>query len=75
MNKAILVGRLGGDAETDLWGVNGSKFLEESLAILIRTPATLDSLRRDLPAAWTSASEGPGTWSPYVVIGHLIQKE
>jgi hypothetical protein len=50
-------------------------FLEESLAILTRTPATLDSLLRDLPEAWTSADEGPGTWSPYVVIGHLIHGE
>ncbi len=53
----------------------GSTFLEESLAILTRTPATLDSLLRDLPETWTSATEGPGTWSPYVVIGHLIHAE
>jgi len=52
-----------------------SNFLEESLAILTRTPATLDSLLRDLPDPWTSADEGPGTWSPYVVIGHLIHTE
>jgi hypothetical protein len=25
--------------------------------------------------AWTSADEGPGTWSPYVVIGHLIHAD
>src|SRR5580698_8804812 len=50
-------------------------FLEESLAILTRTPATLDSLLRDLPDAWASATEGPGTWSPYVIIGHLIHAE
>ena len=52
-----------------------SDFLEESLAILTRTPATLDCLLRDLPEVWTSATEGPGTWSPYVVIGHLIHAE
>ena len=56
-------------------GFMDSNFLEESLAILTRTPATLDSLLRDLPEAWTSADEGPGTWSPYVVIGHLIHAE
>jgi hypothetical protein len=50
-------------------------FLEESLAVLTRTPAALDTLLRDLPEAWTAATEGPGTWSPYVVIGHLIQGE
>lgn len=53
----------------------GSSFLEESLAVLTRTPATLDSLLRDLPDAWTLATEGPGTWSPYVVVGHLIHGE
>ena len=50
-------------------------FLEESLAILTRTPATFDALLRDLPDAWTAATEGPGTWSPYDVIGHLIHGE
>ena len=51
------------------------RFLEECLSILTRTPATLDALLRDLPEAWTEAIEGPGTWSPYVVIGHLIHGE
>ena len=49
--------------------------LEESLAVLIRTPRVLDALLRDLPDSWTSATEGPGTWSPYAVIGHLIHAE
>jgi len=35
----------------------------------------LDVLLRDLPEVWTTATEGPGTWSPYVVIGHLIHAE
>jgi hypothetical protein len=50
-------------------------FLEESVSILTRTPAALDALLRNLPEAWTSATEGPGTWSPYVVVGHLIHGE
>ncbi|MEO5925983.1 MAG: DinB family protein [Bryobacteraceae bacterium] len=50
-------------------------FLEESRAVLARTPATLDALLRGLPECWTEATEGPGTWSPYVVIGHLIHAE
>jgi hypothetical protein len=49
--------------------------LDECLSILTRTPATLDALLRDLPEAWTEATEGSGTWSPYVVIGHLIHGE
>src|SRR5882757_3500982 len=50
-------------------------FLEESLALLTRTPATLDSLLRGLPEVWTDATEGPDTWSPYTVVGHLIHAE
>jgi uncharacterized damage-inducible protein DinB len=50
-------------------------FLEECLSLLARTPATLDTLLRDLPEAWTAATEGAGTWSPYVVIGHLVHCE
>ncbi len=50
-------------------------FVEECLSVLTRTPATLDALLRDLPDPWTVATEGPGTWSPYVVVGHLIHGE
>jgi hypothetical protein len=53
----------------------GTAFVEECLAVLTRTPGTLDSMLRGLPEAWTEATEGPGTWSPYVVIGHLIHGE
>lgn len=50
-------------------------FLPESLAVLSRTPAALDALLRGLPDAWVTATEGPDTWSPYVVVGHLIHGE
>jgi hypothetical protein len=52
-----------------------ASFLDECLSVLTRTPATLDTLLRGLPEAWTAATEGPGTWSPYDVIGHLIHGE
>jgi hypothetical protein len=29
----------------------------------------------ELPVAWTEATEGPGTWSPFDVVGHLIHGE
>jgi hypothetical protein len=45
--------------------------LEEAVDILSRTPATLDALLRDLPAAWADANEGGDTWSPADVVGHL----
>src|SRR4051794_41157997 len=50
-------------------------FLEECLSVLTRTPPMLDLLLRDLPEVLTSATEGDGTWSPYVVIRHLIFAE
>jgi hypothetical protein len=53
----------------------GQTFLEESLSVLERTPVVLDSLLRGLAAGWTGADEGPGTWSPYVVVGHLVHLE
>ena len=50
-------------------------FLEECFAVLTRTPATFDAMLRGLPEQWTTATEGPGTWSPYAIIGHLIHGE
>jgi hypothetical protein len=49
--------------------------LDEAVAILTRTPATLDAMLRGLPEGWISANEGGETWSPYDVIGHLIHGE
>jgi len=50
-------------------------FLDECTAVLQRTPAALDVLLRGLPDDWAQATEGAGTWSPYVVVGHLIHAE
>jgi hypothetical protein len=49
--------------------------MDEAVAILSRTPATLDALLRGLPDGWAGANEGGETWSPFDVIGHLIQGE
>lgn len=49
--------------------------LIEGLPILERTPAVLARLLGDLPAGWADADEGPDTWSPYVVVGHLVHGE
>ncbi len=48
---------------------------EEALPVLRRTPATLRALLLNLPACWTDAVEGPDTWSPFDVVGHLIHGE
>ena len=49
--------------------------LPAGIAILERTPHTLRALLSGLPPAWTDATEGPETWSPYVIVGHLIHGE
>jgi hypothetical protein len=49
--------------------------LDEALPILRRTPAVLRALLLDLPSTWTGVTEGPGTWSPFDVVGHLIHGE
>jgi hypothetical protein len=49
--------------------------MEEAVAILSRTAATLDALLRGLPDGWIVAHEGGDTWSPFDVIGHLIHGE
>lgn len=45
---------------------------DDALPVLRRTPAVLRALLLDLPATWTDATEGAGTWSPFDVVGHLI---
>ena len=49
--------------------------LDQALAILERTPAALRALLSGLPGGWTTTNEGGETWSPYVVIGHLVHGE
>ncbi len=44
----------------------------EAIAILSRTPATLNALLRGLPEMWVRCNEGKDTWSAYDIVGHLI---
>ena len=48
---------------------------EEAAALLERTPAMLFAWLVDLPEAWLTADEGPGTFSPREVVGHLLHGE
>lgn len=48
---------------------------DRALPILERTPAVLRSLLGGLPDEWVRATAGPGTWSAYDVVGHLIHGE
>src|SRR5690349_20149600 len=49
--------------------------LSTGIVVLERTPRTLRAMLAGLPAAWYDATEGPETWSPYVVVAHLIHGE
>lgn len=49
--------------------------LDETTALLARTPATLDALLRGLPESLTSRNEGEGTWTAAGIVGHLIHGE
>ncbi|HVG28949.1 MAG TPA: DinB family protein [Pyrinomonadaceae bacterium] len=49
--------------------------LDHAKEILRRTPATLNALLRHLPEEWAFANEGPESWSPFDVLGHLIHGE
>jgi len=49
--------------------------LENTVALLSRTPASLDALLRGLPEDWTMRTEGEGTWTVQGVVAHLIHCE
>ena len=49
--------------------------LQNTMALLARTPAALNTLLRDLPETWTFRDEGDNTWTSFDVIGHLIHGE
>lgn len=49
--------------------------LPDALPVLRRTPAVLRALLLDLPDGWIHADEGPDSWSPFDVVGHLIDGE
>jgi uncharacterized damage-inducible protein DinB len=49
--------------------------LDEALPVLRATPEVLRAWLSELPDVWTRATEGPETWSPYDIVGHLIHGE
>jgi hypothetical protein len=49
--------------------------LASSLDILRRTPATLRALLEGAGDGWARSNEGPDTFSPFDVVGHLIDGE
>jgi hypothetical protein len=49
--------------------------LAAGIAVLQRTPNAFRAMLAGLPPQWTDATEGPETWSPYVIMGHLLHGE
>lgn len=49
--------------------------LEASIGVLSRTPVTLQVLLADLDGRLARGTEGPDTFSPFDVVGHLIDGE
>jgi hypothetical protein len=55
--------------------MGGAFDLASARELLARTPATLRALLSGLSEGWVRQDEGPQTWSPFDVIGHLIHGE
>ena len=49
--------------------------LDLSIEVLRRSPATLRALLDGLGEPWVRSTEGPDTFSPFDVVGHLIDGE
>ena len=49
--------------------------LPQTIALLARTPATLNAFLRELPDSLTLQNEGGDTWSAYDIVGHLVYAE
>ena len=49
--------------------------LSQSIEILERTPEALKAILEGLSAEWVEQNEGPETFSPFDVVGHLIHGE
>lgn len=49
--------------------------LADTIALLSRTPATLDALLRGMPNIWAYSNEGKDTWSAFDIVGHLAAGE
>ena len=49
--------------------------LADAVRALAATPGVLRALLAGLPESWLHANEGPETWSPFDIVGHLIHGE
>ncbi len=49
--------------------------INKSLEILERTPLVLETMLNGLSDEWIKNNEGPETWSPFDILGHLVHGE
>jgi hypothetical protein len=49
--------------------------VDDAITILARTPAILRAQLESLPETWLRQNEGSESWSPFDVVGHLIDGE
>src|SRR5918999_5803289 len=49
--------------------------LGDAVPLLRATPKVLSAWLSGLPDSWITAKEGPDTWSPFDIVGHLIHGE
>lgn len=49
--------------------------LNKSIEILSCTPSVLESLLQNLSDTWLFSNEGPDSWSPFDIVGHLVHGE
>lgn len=61
--------------ERPLWEGEVRMNLPDALSMLARTPRVLEVLLAGLPPRWLRRTDGPGTWSAYDILGHLLEGE
>lgn len=49
--------------------------IEKSVEILERTPGVLVELLSEIHVDWIDNNEGPETWSPFDIVGHMLHGE
>lgn len=49
--------------------------LQDAIEILSRTPLVFRALLHSHHEVWLRSTEGPETWSPFAIVGHLIHGE
>lgn len=49
--------------------------LDQAIEVLERTPKVMQTLLSGISKEWSTQNEGPNTWSPYDVLGHLVHGE